>query len=295
MDGAPQTLELQERREAPFHAATGSANPNKNAAPDAEKAGSGRSGRSPDFQAEGVTLYLADCLDVLPLEADAVVSDPPYGMDWDPKTTRFSGGNNPGQRSAGRNDRSKVLNDDRAFDPSPWLEYPAVVLFGCNHYGQRLPVGTTLVWLKRLDGGFGSFLSDAELAWMKGGVGVYAKRDLSMNGETATRMHPTQKPVALMAWCMDRAKVKAGATVLDPYMGSGSTGIACIRTGRRFIGIERDEKHFANAVQRIRAELAQGSLFRAGGGGAEQAGDDEGESRNRAGSPSRDYPERKSG
>ncbi len=206
------------------------------------------------------TLYHADCLDVLPIKADAVISDPPYGMDWNPTTTRFSGGNNPAQRSAGRNDYEPVLHDDRAFDPSPWLDYPAVVLFGANHYAQRLPVGTTLVWLKRLDHAFGSFLSDAELAWMKGGHGVYAKRDLSMNGETATRIHPTQKPVPLMAWAMERAKVPEGATVLDPYMGSGSTGIACIRTKRNFIGVEKDKRHFDNACERIRREL-EGALI----------------------------------
>ena len=201
-------------------------------------------------------LINADCLDVLEeLKADAIISDPPYGMDWNPTTTRFSGGNNPAQRSAGRNDYEPVLHDDRAFDPSPWLDYPAVVLFGCNHYAQRLPVGTTLVWLKRLDHAFGSFLSDAELAWMKGGHGVYAKRDLSMNGETATRQHPTQKPVPLMAWCIEKAKVPEGGTVCDPYMGSGSTGVACVRLHRNFIGVEKDKRHFDNACERIRREL----------------------------------------
>ena len=114
--------------------------------------------------------------------------------------------------------------------------------------------------LKRLDGGFGSFLSDAEIAWMKGGHGVYAKRDLSMNGEALTRCHPTQKPVPLMAWCMERAGVLEGATVLDPYMGSGTTGIACLRTGRNFIGIEKDPKHFATALERIKREESQGTL-----------------------------------
>ncbi len=70
------------------------------------------------------------------------------------------------------------------------------MLWGSNHYAQRLPVGTTLVWLKRNDAGFGSFLSDAELGWMNTGHGVYARRDLSMMAETLTRMHPTQKPIA---------------------------------------------------------------------------------------------------
>ena len=209
---------------------------------------------------DSVTLILGDCLAHPRIEADAVISDPPYGMNLNTDTSRFTAERHSktnGKRTAGRHDGLKVLEDDKPFDPSPWLDYPAVVLFGCNHFGQRLPVGTTLVWLKRLDGGFGTFLSDAEVAWMKGGHGVYVKRDLSMNGETATRCHPCQKPVPLMAWCMDRAKVPQGATVLDPYMGSGSTAIACIRTGRRFIGIERDPKHFEAACNRVRRELEE--------------------------------------
>jgi len=82
-----------------------------------------------------------------------------------------------------------------------------------------------------------------------------------MNGEALTRCHPCQKPVPLMAWVMDKAKVPEGATVLDPYMGSGSTIIAAIRTGRRAIGIELDPTHYATAVARIKNELAQGDLF----------------------------------
>jgi site-specific DNA-methyltransferase (adenine-specific) len=95
---------------------------------------------------------------------------------------------------------------------------------------------------------------------MKGGCGVYCRRDLSMNAIAASREHPCQKPVGLMAWCMERAKVPAGATVLDPYMGSGTTGIACIRTGRKFIGIEIDADHFATARLRLEKELRQGLL-----------------------------------
>jgi len=208
------------------------------------------------------TLYLGDCRDIAPQlqGVDAVISDPPYGMDWNTNYSRFRPGVN-GHGGRILPDRPKIEGDAEPFDPAMWLDYPAVVLFGCNHYAQRLPVGTTLVWLKRHDAGFGSFLSDAELAWMKGGHGVYAKRDLSMNAETLTRCHPTQKPVPLMAWCMEVAKVPAGATVLDPYMGSGTTGIACLRTGRNFVGIEKDPAHFANAVARLEREANQGALL----------------------------------
>lgn len=211
----------------------------------------------------GVELYLGDCLEIAPhlQGVDAVISDPPYGMSWPTDTTRFGGGHNPAKRGAGRNDGKAILHDDEPFDPSPWLAWEKVVLFGSNHFGARLPVGTKLIWIKRLDDAFGSFLSDAEEAWMKGGHGIYCKRDLSMNAEANTRQHPCQKPVPLMAWCMDKAKVPEGATVLDPYMGSGSTIIAAIRTGRKAIGIEKDPEHFKNACERIKRELAQGDLF----------------------------------
>lgn len=214
-----------------------------------------------------VTLYLGDCLEIAPTltGVDAVISDPPYGMSLDTDNSRFSGGNTASVarrgNGIGTGGGAGIIGDAEPFDPSPWLNYPAVVLFGANHYGQRLPVGTTLVWLKRHDAGFGSFLSDAEIAWMKGGHGVYAKRDLTMNGEALTRSHPCQKPVPLMAWTMERAKVPAGATVLDPYMGSASTGIACLRTGRNFVGIEIDPKHFKTACARLEAECNQGALL----------------------------------
>ena len=205
--------------------------------------------------AEGVTLILGDCLAHLPIEADAVISDPPYGMKWD---GRIKCGKNGHGAGAARRKRISILGDDSPFDPAPWLNYPAVVLFGSNHYSRRLPVGTTLVWIKKLDPAFNNgWLSDAELAWMKGGVGVYCKRDTSHMAEANEREHPSQKPVTIMAWVMRKAKVPEGATVLDPYMGSGTTGIACIRTGRKFIGIERDPAHFKTAELRIRRELEE--------------------------------------
>ena len=221
---------------------------------------------------EGVTLYNADCLDVLPIEADAVISDPPYGMDWNVNTMRFSGGKSP--RVVRGKFRSspviKIHGDDKPFDPSPWLDYPAVVLWGSNHYANKLPLGTTLVWLKRHPELYGSFLSDAEMAWMKTGVGIYCYykqfpppiRAMESGGDPCNPLavHPTQKPIGLMAWCMERAKVPQGATVLDPYMGSGTTAIACIRTGRKFVGIEKDERHYQTACERVEAELRQQKL-----------------------------------
>ena len=213
-----------------------------------------------------IDLRLGDCLEVMKTLpdgcVDAVITDPPYGMSNNCDYTRFTMGPNghgdPSSRKYG-----PVIGDDKPFDPTPFLSFPRVVLWGYHHFAMRLPVGTVLVWIKRLDPAFGSFLSDAELAWMKGGHGVYCKRDTSLMGETRKRAHPTQKPVALMEWCLNRAKVPIGATVLDPFMGSGTTGVACVQTGRNFIGIEIDEGYYNIAKRRIEAAQAQPALIEA--------------------------------
>ncbi len=209
------------------------------------------------------TLYLGDCLDVMPAlgKVDAVVTDPPYGMKWNVDTSRFSGGDSTSiaRRGAGRTDWARVANDDKPFDPAPFLGFGGVTLFGCNHFAERLPVGTRLVWIKRLDSGFGSFLSDAEIAWEKGGHGVYCYRDTSLMGETLQRAHPTQKPVPLMRWCIERHG--KAQTILDPFMGSGTTGVACVQLDRKFVGIELDEGYFDIACKRIEEAYKQPSLF----------------------------------
>ncbi len=204
-------------------------------------------------------LYRGDCLEVLSQlgrgSITAVVSDPPYGMKANLNTKRFTGGHT----SIGRDNWPAIVGDNKPFDPSPWLDFPKVVLFGVNHFAQRLPVGTMLVWLKKVDSQFGVFLSDAELAWMKGGHGVYCRRDTSLLG--MKRTHPTQKPVSLMEWCLDKAKVPKDAVVFDPYMGSGTTGVACMRTGRRFIGCEIQPEYFETARKRISEATSDGPLF----------------------------------
>lgn len=208
------------------------------------------------------TLYNADCRDVFhDLQADALISDPPYGMKWNTDSSRFSGGQlgHRNRRDGGRSDWGVVTNDDEPFDPEPWLKFKQVILWGANHFGARLPVGTTLVWIKRLDPAFGSFLSDAEIAWMKGGHGVYCRRDLSMNhaANANGRDHPTQKPVGIMHWCVEKTK----GVVLDPFMGSGTTGVACIKLGRPFIGIEIESRWFDAACRRIEETYRQPDFF----------------------------------
>lgn len=209
--------------------------------------------------ADGITLYHADCRDVLSLlepgSVDVVLTDPPYGMGWDTNTSRFSGGHagSVRKRGGGKRDQDRITNDDQPFDPSPWLVFPRVVLWGCNHYAAALPIGTTLVWIKRLDGAFGSFLSDAELAWMKGGHGVYCFRDLSMTAHTKQRAHPAQKPIRLMKWCINKAG--GNGTVLDPFAGSGTTGRACKDLGRKCIMVEIEEKYCEIAARRLEQKV----------------------------------------
>ncbi len=208
-------------------------------------------------------LIQGDCLEVLPtLGLDpartAVVSDPPYGMRNKLNSDRFSGGHraNRGSRRGMGRDWPEVLGDDKLFDPTPWLGFPKVILWGANHFAQHLPKGTQLVWIKKRDEMFGTFLSDAEVAWMKGNQGVYCFRDIG--GNTARKReaggrkaHPNQKPVALMRWCIERLKIPEGWTVLDPYMGSGTTAVAAAQLGYDFVGIELSLDYFAVAQKRL--------------------------------------------
>ena len=213
------------------------------------------------------TLYLGDYLEILPTlgKVDAVVTDPPYGMAWNTDSTRFTGGVNPSvQKGAGRDDWGEIEADSKPFDPAPWLAFPRVIMVGANHYAKRLPVGTSLVWIKKADHLFGTFLSDAEIAWMKGGYGVYCFRKqfpppsrMAENGGTVA--HPTQKPIELMQWCL--GFLPDAETILDPFMGSGTTGVACANLGRKFIGIEIEPKYFDIACRRIADAYKQPRLF----------------------------------
>ena len=208
------------------------------------------------------TLYLGDCYEIVASITGirAVVTDPPYGMRWNVDCARFSGGTAANHRRnglGGKRHAKAVRGDDKPFDPSAWTAYPEVILWGLNHFPYGLPSGSALVWVKRNDSGFGSFLSDGEIAWKKGGRGVYCFRDMSLYGETSRRLHPTQKPVSLMTWCLG---FTSGA-VLDPFMGSGSTGVACALAGRQFVGIEAETDYFDIACRRIEEAQRQGDLL----------------------------------
>ena len=215
----------------------------------------------PYYDENGITIYHGDCREIAPvIEYDAVVSDPPYGMNWNTDSRRFSGGSI--NRYGSGKDHGPIEGDSTPFDPTPWLDAGWVVLFGANHFAQRLPKGTTLVWIKRDDDHFGTFLSDAEVAWRKGGCGVYCFRKQFPPPSRMAELgrdhcpHPTQKPVALMNWCIERSGAPQEAIILDPYMGLGTTLVACRDRGQVAIGIEIEEKYCEIAAKR----LAQGVL-----------------------------------
>jgi site-specific DNA-methyltransferase (adenine-specific) len=205
-----------------------------------------------------------DCLEILPTldtsEVAAVLADPPYGMDNDNDYSRFTEGPN-GHGAATTRTYPPTVGDDEPFDPTPFMGFDRVILWGANHFASRLPVGTTLVWIKRFDGGYGSFLSDAEVGWMKGGHGVYCHRDTSMYSRPEKRQHQNEKPVGLLRWCLDKLKTQPGDLILDPFAGSCTVAVACARTGRRSISIEIEERYFRIGIERMEREAARFPLL----------------------------------
>ncbi|MDG4595487.1 MAG: DNA methyltransferase [Candidatus Contendobacter sp.] len=209
------------------------------------------------------TLYLGDCLELLELlpalrGVDAVVTDPPYGIGYV---------HNGGGRGlvSGKTNLRPIHGDDRPFDPAPWLAVAGdkpILLWCADHYKTRLPAsGRFLCWDKSCGQGAADNFVDAEFAWTnrKNARCIYRHfwKGAMRAGEDAPsrsgRVHPSQKPVELMRWCLDVARVGLGKTVLDPYMGGGSTGVACVTSGRKFVGVEIDPDYFAIACRRIEA------------------------------------------
>jgi len=205
------------------------------------------------------TLYLGDCMEILPtLEGyDAVLADPPYGI-------AYSHGGGGGKLAKSTEHAKKpIVGDDSPFDPAPWTAQPAI-LWGGNHFACSLPASSFwIVWDKRC-ADYSNDQADCELAWtnLKGPARMirHAWNGMIRGKESKTpRQHPTQKPIAVMEKCL--TFLPDTGTIFDPFMGSGTTGVACANLGRKFIGIEICESHFNTACERIAAAYAQGRLF----------------------------------
>ncbi len=218
---------------------------------------------------ESVTLYLGDCRCILPTlskEDVCIVTDPPYGINYNHSGIhRFaSAGVSKAARLRGN---PKIEGDDRPFDPAPLLAFSNVLMFGADHFYPRLPdSGRWLAWNKLGDMNPWDSFSDVEFAWhsREGASRIFSMKWKGIacdkvGEENGLREHTTQKPVRLMRWCIEQTGSEN--TVIDPYAGSGTTGVAAVKLGRRFIGIEIEEKYFNIAVRRISEALKQPDLF----------------------------------
>jgi DNA modification methylase len=194
------------------------------------------------------TLYLGDCAEILPTlgQFDAVVTDPPYGIGIT---------------------KSNRLSKSRGFEDTGWDNKPPskqlidfvvskgnqAILWGGNYFDLP-PTRCFLAWDKQNEG---RDFADLEMAWtnLDKVARIFRKRPMNMD---FGKEHPTQKPVALMQWCIDKVD---GITILDPFMGSGSTGVACAKMGKTFVGIEKDPNYFDIACKRIKSAYAQPDMF----------------------------------
>jgi DNA modification methylase len=203
-------------------------------------------------------LILGDCRDILPTlgPVDAVVTDPPYGI-----------GEDGGDKNRRRGYKPLVVHERLSWDAQrPSREvFKAIravsaeqIIWGGNYFADYLPPSMGwLYWDKRMGGDF----SDGELAWtsQKRAVRDFSKSPFAGLRGGHDRQHPTQKPVELMEWCL--GLLPDAKTILDPFMGSGTTGVACALTDRAFVGIEREPSYFDIAVRRIEAAYKQPRLF----------------------------------
>jgi site-specific DNA-methyltransferase (adenine-specific) len=216
----------------------------------------------PYYSDEYVTIYNGDWRDVAPgLAPDLVLADPPYGVGF--KTA--GRGATSRTRDVASRDWPRIIGDNNPFDPTPFLAYRHVVLWGANHYADKLPPSSSwLLWDKiaglhtdKREHGFND-MPDAEVAWSNIGGPVRTFRHTWMgllraseNGQRV--LHPTQKPVALMAWCL--SFFPDVRLVFDPFMGSGPVPRACKDRGIRCVAAELVEEYCERAAQRCQQEV----------------------------------------
>lgn len=201
-------------------------------------------------------LYQGDCLEVMSAlgRFDAVVTDPPYGIGIDGQK-KSSWGNHGGRRA------HEFLGWDDCRPPSAVFDRISSVsdeqiVWGGNYFADLMCAGGKwLVW----DKGQRIQQSDCELAYtsMRGALRIFTLNRVALLKDGA--QHPTQKPVALMRWCLTH--IPNAETILDPFMGSGTTGVACAKQGRKFTGIEREAKYFDIACKRIEDAYKQPDMF----------------------------------
>jgi site-specific DNA-methyltransferase (adenine-specific)/modification methylase len=210
------------------------------------------------------TLYLGDCMEVLPTlpKVCAVLTDPPYGIGAD-KSMHKNSGTKHGKAAAAKRTYADTDWDSKPIGPDVIDAITAagdhVIIFGGNYF-QLPPARCWLVWDKR--NGTNEF-ADCELAWTNLDKPVrkieHMWNGMLRKGGEERNDHPTQKPLGVMSWCLSH--IPAAKTILDPFMGSGTTGVACVKAGRTFIGIEREPTYFDIACRRIEKAYSQPDMF----------------------------------
>jgi site-specific DNA-methyltransferase (adenine-specific) len=220
-------------------------------------------------QINDCTLYLGDCMDILPTlgKVDAVVTDPPYGVSW---------------QSHRRNIKHDIILNDQTLD---WLDCVFISIYDVlkmdsicvSFYGWPHVDRFMTAWKKA------GFKPKSHLVWVKNNFGLgwftrgrhesafllakgtpvkpeIAISDVIYADGTGNIYHPTQKPVSLFEQIL-KGLTNNHQTILDPFMGSGTTGVACAKMGRKFIGIEREPSYFEIACKRIEDAYKQPDLF----------------------------------
>ena len=204
-------------------------------------------------------LFLGDCLDIMPTlgKVDAVVTDPPYGLGIDGQKESVC--RNPKQSRKGYDFKGWDATAPVAhvFD-SIFLMSDAQIIWGGNYFQDKIhKIGRGwLIWDK---GQHGLTMSDGEAAYcsLDKPLRIFTKNRAALLSDGAA--HPTQKPVSLMKWCLEQ--LPDAQTILDPFMGSGSTLVACAKMGKSGIGIELDETYFDIACRRIEEAYRQPDMF----------------------------------
>lgn len=194
------------------------------------------------------TLYLGDCLEILQTlgKVDAVVTDPPYGLG-----RKMQGGTWAAKDEFSGFRKWDLEAKQEWVDRLLELQVPTII-WGGNYFA----VPAARCWLLWNKVNAVPTMADAEMAWTN--LDKPAKRFDAPVGRVE-HGHPTSKPLPLMQWCLSH--IPKAQTILDPFMGSGTTGVACVKMGRKFIGIEIDPDYFDIACERIRKAYAQPDMF----------------------------------
>lgn len=197
-------------------------------------------------------------MSIMPLlgKVDAVVTDPPYGIDAAKKGHIGTSKNAPVKNYGAKDWDNKPASIDHI---GAMLEISKQqIIFGGNYFHGLGPTSCWLVWDKQNTGDF----ADCELAWTnlpKAVRRIYWRWNGMIRKGSDIREHPTQKPLGVMEWCLTH--LPDAETILDPFMGSGTTLVACAKLGRKGIGIELDPEYFEIACERVQKAYDQPDLF----------------------------------